>query len=230
MPSVPLDHDLYLVATPIGNLQDMSPRAVEVLQGVDLIAAEDTRHTRKLCAHWNISTDIQSFHEHNERDKAPGLVAAMKCGRRVALVCDAGTPSISDPGFPLVRLAIKESLKVAAVPGPSSLLAALVVSGLPTDRFHFEGFLSNKGATRRRRLKELSEYSHTLVFFESPHRIVKALIDAAEILGDRPASLSRELTKKFEETLHGTLPELLDHVQTKAPKGELVLVISGAKK
>jgi 16S rRNA (cytidine1402-2'-O)-methyltransferase len=219
---------LYLVGTPIGNVEDLSPRALRVLGAVDLIAAEDTRHTRQLLDRFGVHRPLVSYHDHNKDDRTPDLVARLRAGASVAIVSDAGSPGISDPAFTLVRASVAADVPVVPVPGPSSALCALEVSGLPTDRFAFEGFLPRKPGRRRARIEELRTDPRTLIFFESPHRLDAALTDLLDVMGSRPASLSRELTKKFEETRRGTLASLLEWVRGKAPRGEYVLVVGGA--
>jgi 16S rRNA (cytidine1402-2'-O)-methyltransferase len=227
-PDEPRPRTLYLVATPIGNLEDLSPRAQRILGAVDLIAAEDTRHTQGLLTRFNIRKPLLSYHDHNKERRTPELIGKLLEGLSLAIVSDAGSPGISDPAFTLVRAAVEADLAVVPVPGPSSALCALEVSGLPTDRFAFEGFLPRRTSRRRRRIEELRTDPRTLIFFESPHRLHKALRDLAGTLGERPASLSRELTKKFEETRRGTLGELLQWVEAETPRGEFVLVVGGA--
>ena len=222
---------LYVVATPIGNLQDLSARALQVLRSVSLIAAEDTRHSKKLLTHYGIGTRMMALHEHNERDITAGLLRHLAAGEDVALVSDAGTPLISDPGFYLVRAAREAQVRVVPVPGASALVAALSVAGLPSDRFLFEGFLPSKQAARRQRLQELAAVTVTLVVYESSHRICASLRDMVECLGgDRQATVARELTKTFETLLHGSLDELLQRVESDADqqKGEFVVLIQGA--
>lgn len=222
---------LYVVATPIGNLQDLSARALQVLRSVSLIAAEDTRHSKKLLTHYGIGTRMMALHEHNERDITAGLLRHLAAGEDVALVSDAGTPLISDPGFYLVRAAREAQVRVVPVPGASALVAALSVAGLPSDRFLFEGFLPSKQAARRQRLQELAAVTVTLVVYESSHRICASLRDMVECLGgDREATVARELTKTFETLLHGSLDELLQRVESDADqqKGEFVVLIQGA--
>jgi 16S rRNA (cytidine1402-2'-O)-methyltransferase len=221
---------LYLVATPIGNVEDLSPRARHILAEAGVVAAEDTRHTRGLLARFGIDRALVSYHDHNKDARTPELVARLREGLSVAVVSDAGSPGISDPAFTLVRAAVREDLRVVPIPGPSSVLCALEVSGLPTDRFAFEGFLPRKPGRRRTRIRELREDPRTLIFFESPHRLAAALRDLMTELGDRQASISRELTKKFEETRRGPLSSLLAWVGSKAPRGEFVLVVGGAPK
>jgi 16S rRNA (cytidine1402-2'-O)-methyltransferase len=221
---------LYLVATPIGNVEDLSPRARHILAEAGVVAAEDTRHTRGLLARFGIDRALVSYHDHNKDARTPELVARLREGLSVAVVSDAGSPGISDPAFTLVRAAVREDLRVVPIPGPSSVLCALEVSGLPTDRFAFEGFLPRKPGRRRTRIRELREDPRTLIFFESPHRLAAALRDLMTELGDRPASISRELTKRFEETKRGPLSSLLAWVGEKTPRGEFVLVVGGAPK
>jgi 16S rRNA (cytidine1402-2'-O)-methyltransferase len=219
---------LYLVATPIGNLEDFSPRGQRVLAEVDLIAAEDTRHTGLLLTRFGITKPLLSYHDHNKERRTPELIERMLAGTTVAIVSDAGSPGISDPAFTLVRAAVEAGLAVVPVPGPSSALCALEVSGLPTDRFAFEGFLPRKPGKRRGRIEELRDDPRTLIFFESPHRLHRTLAALWEGFGDRPASVSRELTKKFEETRRGPLSALVAWAEAKAPRGEFVVVVGGA--
>jgi 16S rRNA (cytidine1402-2'-O)-methyltransferase len=218
---------LYLVATPIGNLEDITHRAVRTLGAVDLVAAEDTRHTRRLLDHYGISVPVTSLFEHNERTRVPGLLRKLEEGRSIALVTDAGSPGIADPGFPLVRAAVAAGLRVESVPGPSAAIAALQVSGLPTDAFTFVGFLPVKSGARRRRLEELHERRETVVAFESPHRIEASLEDLEAIWGERPIALARELTKTFEEVLRGTAREVRARLTPERRRGEMVLVLGG---
>jgi len=218
---------LYLVATPIGNLEDITLRALRMLREADLLAAEDTRRTRRLLDHYDISRPLISYHDHNKQHRSTRLLRALEEGRSVALVSDAGTPGISDPAFYLVRLAVERDLPVVPVPGPASPIAALVVSGLPPDRFVFEGFLPVKAGKRRARLQELAGESRTIVLFESPHRLVRTLGDILGILGDRPAAVARELTKKFEEVSRGPVSGLLERYGEKKPKGEMVIIVGG---
>jgi len=223
----PAPGTLYLVGTPIGNVEDLSPRALRVLREVDVLAAEDTRHTNQLLSRFGIHRPLVSYHDHNKDARTPELVGRLRDGASVAIVSDAGSPGISDPAFTLVRAAVQESLPVIPIPGASSVLCALEVSGLPTDRFAFEGFLPRKAGRRRARIEELRADPRTLIFFESPHRIAAALRDLRDGLGDRRASVSRELTKRFEETRRGTLSELAAWAEEKPPRGEFVLVVAG---
>ena len=218
---------LFLVATPIGNLEDITQRALRVLSHVDLVAAEDTRRTRRLLDHFGIASRVVSLFEHNERSRAPGLVRRLKAGESVALVTDAGSPGIADPGFPLVREAIAGGVRVEAVPGASAVLAALQVSGLPSDAFTFVGFLPPKPGARRRRLEELVDRRETLVAFETPHRIDACLADLEQVWGARPIALARELTKTFEEVLRGPAAEVRAALTEDKRRGEIVLVLGG---
>ncbi len=226
MSEEPVAGTLYLVGTPIGNLEDLSPRARKILGSVDLIAAEDTRHTRRLLERFELHRPLVSYHDHNKEGRTPEVISRLMQGASVAIVSDAGSPGISDPAFTLVRAAVLAHLPVVPIPGPSSALCALEVSGLPTDRFAFEGFLPRRGGRRRARIQELRDDPRTLIFFESPHRLKDALEDLLEILGDRPASISRELTKKFEETRRGTLRSLREWLEEHPPRGEFVLVVA----
>jgi len=216
---------LYLVATPIGNLADITHRAIQVLREVALIACEDTRHTRKLLQHYGIDAKTISYHEHNEQQRARELIESLKDGIDVAIVSDAGTPAISDPGFRLVRAAIENGITVVPVPGPSALISALVAAGLPTDEFFFGGFLPARSSARRTRLSELRAVPGTLIFYEAPHRLAASLQDAYEVLGEREAVVARELTKLHEEIKRGRLSELVEHFAKVEPRGEIVLLI-----
>lgn len=222
---------LYVVATPIGNLMDWSPRAREALAAVDLIAAEDTRHSRKLLQHFGIATPLTAMHAHNEQQRVEDLLERLLGGQSVALISDAGTPLISDPGFPLVRAALRAGVRVSPIPGPSAAMAALSVCGLPSDRFVFEGFLPAKGSARKARLIELLDETRTLIFFEAPHRLLEALRDMAAVLGGgREATLARELTKTFETVRLDTLEALVDWVagDEDQQRGECVILVRGA--
>jgi 16S rRNA (cytidine1402-2'-O)-methyltransferase len=217
---------LHVVATPIGNLGDVSFRALGTLAAANAILAEDTRVTRTLLAHYGITTPLVPYHEHNAEEMRPKVLARLKQGEALALVSDAGTPLVSDPGYKLVEAAHGDGIPVTTVPGPSAVLAALVVAGLPTDRFFFEGFLPPKSAARRERLEVLREVPGTLVFFESPRRVAEMLADAAAVLGERPAAVARELTKFYESVRRGTLPVLAGaYAGEPAPKGEIVVLI-----
>jgi 16S rRNA (cytidine1402-2'-O)-methyltransferase len=216
---------LYLVATPIGNLSDITHRALQVLRDVDLIACEDTRHTHKLLSHYGITTKTVSYHEHNEQQRAEQLVDQLKQGVSIAVVSDAGTPAVSDPGFRLVRAAIENEVAVVPVPGPSALISALVAAGLPTDEFFFAGFLPARTNARRARLSELQSVPGTLIFYEAPHRLAATLKDAFEILGERDAVVARELTKIHEEIRRGRLSELSEHYEREEARGEIVVLI-----
>ena len=218
---------LYLVATPIGNLGDVTTRMTEILQQVALIAAEDTRRTGRLLQHLGFKTQMVSYHDHNERRKWPQLIETLEAGEDVAVVSDAGTPGIADPGWHVVREAIARDIDVIPIPGPTALISALIVSGLPVHRFVFEGYLPRKSGQRRRRIEELRNEERTMIFYETPHRIVVTLEEMSEILGERRASISRELTKQHEETLRGTLSELLETAKTRSLKGEFVMVVAG---
>jgi 16S rRNA (cytidine1402-2'-O)-methyltransferase len=220
---------LHLVATPIGNLGDLSPRAVATLAEADLILAEDTRISVRLLQHAGIARPMTAYHEHNAARVRPEVLARLRQGARVALIADAGTPLVSDPGYKLVREAIEAGIEVFAVPGPSAVLAALVVSGLPTDRFFFQGFLPPKAGARRQVIEELAPLRATLVLFESPRRLGDTLALLTEALGPRPAAVARELTKRFEEVRRGTLAELAAlYTAEGPPRGEVVLVVGGA--
>jgi 16S rRNA (cytidine1402-2'-O)-methyltransferase len=218
---------LYVVPTPIGNLADITHRSIHLLSQVELILCEDTRVSQKLLKHYNIDTPTKSYHLHNEHRTVDRLVEQLQQGMSMALISDAGTPAISDPGFLLVRACLRAGLNVTSLPGPTAFVPALVQSGFPTDRFIFEGFLPHKKG-RKSRLSQLAEETKTIVLYESPHRILKTLAQCAQVMGpDRQASISRELTKAFEETVRGTLEELEAHFTTHTPKGEFVLVIQG---
>lgn len=219
---------LYLCATPIGNLEDITMRALRVLREVDLIAAEDTRHTRKLLSRYDIHTEITSYHRHNMRTKGPVLLDLLRSGKNIALVSDAGMPGVSDQGSELVELALREGCGVTAIPGPSAGITALVISGLPTESFVFVGFLPNSVKARREKLKELQPQQGTLIFYEAPHRLRATLADLYEILGNRTAAAARELTKLHEEMIRGSLAELVEYFKEKEPRGEFTLVVDGA--
>ena len=218
---------LYLVPTPIGNLEDITLRAINVLKSVDVVLAEDTRTSGNLLKHLGISKPMQSYHIHNEHQTVQKIIARILKGESMALVSDAGTPAVSDPGFLLVRECLKNGIEIECLPGPTAFVPALVNSGLPSDRFTFEGFLPHKKG-RQTRLTELKEEERTMIFYESPHRLLKSLEQFAEYFGgDRQASVSRELTKMFEETVRGTLTEIIAYFTEKTIKGEIVIVVSG---
>jgi 16S rRNA (cytidine1402-2'-O)-methyltransferase len=217
---------LYVVATPIGNLGDVTLRAIEVLKLVDVVAAEDTRHSGILLKHFGIKKPFVSYHEHNEATRTPELVERLARGENVALITDAGTPGVSDPGFRLIRECIRHEIPFTIIPGPSAVLTALVGSGFPTDKFSFGGFLPVKSGQRERELRAAAERDETTVFFESPYRLIKTLITCSEVIPDRQLCVARELTKKFEEFRRGTAGDLLPHYQAHPPKGEIVFVIS----
>ena len=218
---------LYLVATPIGNLGDLSSRAIEVLRSVDRVLCEDTRRTGRLLSQLGITARLQSFHEHNERAAVSGVVNGLSAGESMALVSDAGTPGVSDPGYRLVSAAAGAGIPVVPIPGPSAVLAALTASGLPTDRFCFVGYLPPRAARRRSLLEEMKTLRATLVFFEAPHRIEKTLVVLLDALGDREAALCRELTKIHEEIVRGRLGKLLERVRGQRIRGEITLVVHG---
>jgi len=225
-----LESKLYLVPTPIGNLQDMTFRAVKVLKEVDLILAEDTRTSGKLLKHYEITTPMRSHHMHNEHKSLMAVIQRIKNGETIALISDAGTPAISDPGFLLVRECLENHIEVETLPGATAFVPALVNSGLPNDKFIFEGFLPVKKG-RQTRLEFLSNENRTMIFYESPHKLVKTLMHFSEYFGaDRKVSVSRELTKLYEETVRGTLTELIIHFNNKNPKGEFVIIIAGKNK
>lgn len=220
---------LYIVPTPIGNLEDITLRAVRILREADVVLAEDTRTTSVLLKHLGLEKRMFPHHKFNEHAAVEAVAERIAAGETVALVSDAGTPGISDPGFLLARTCIEHGLEIETLPGPTAFVPALIQSGFPADRFCFEGFLPQKKG-RNKRLEQLREESRTMIFYESPFRVVKTLEQFAEFFGaDRPVSVSRELTKKFEETVRGTLAEVIDHFRTKEPKGEFVIVVSGAQ-
>lgn len=220
---------LYLCATPIGNLGDISERCIEILNSVDLIAAEDTRHTLKLLNHFNISKPMTSYHEHNKKEKGEYLISLLKEGKNIALVSDAGTPAISDPGEDLVKLCIENDLEVTSVPGPVAAINALILSGLSTRRFTFEGFLSVNKRRKKIHLDSLKNDTHTLIFYEAPHKLVTTLTDMLNTFGDRKIALVRELTKIHEDILRTSLKGALEYYETNAPRGEYVIIVSGAE-
>ena len=219
---------LYIVATPIGNLQDITYRAVEILKNVSFIATEDTRHSRKLLSHFNINKSLVSYFEHNELKRIPQIIKKINKGVDCALITDAGTPGISDPAYKLIRRAIDENIKVESIPGPNAVITSLTASGLPTDRFLFEGFLPNK-KNRKSRLKRLKKEDATLIFFENPNRLQRTLKDIQIFLGDRPAVIAREMTKIHEEYIRGTVSQLILYTEKNKVKGECVLLIGKDK-
>ena len=216
---------LFVVGTPIGNLEDITFRAIRTLKQVDLVACEDTRRTQKLLAYYSIRTTVISYYEHNELTRAPELILRMEDGSQIALVSDAGMPVISDPGYRLVKLAVRHNIPVIPVPGPSALVASLAAAGLPVDHFHFIGFLPARKVARQKALKALSSVSGTIVFFEAPHRIVETLGDLQRALGDRPTVLAREVTKVYEEFVRGSVSEVLDRLERKPIKGEVTVLV-----
>jgi len=221
---------LYIVSTPIGNLEDLTYRAHRILQEVSIIAAEDTRHTQKLCGHYGITTPLTSYHDFNKEHKTPVLLEKLQEGQSVALVSDAGTPLISDPGYYLLTHAIAEDISIVPIPGPSAILAALTASGLPTDAFRYEGFLPKKSGARSRMLQTLAEERRTIILFETPHRIKATLSEIQEIFGNRQLTMARELTKSYEEFIRGSAEDILARYVTQKPRGEITLVIAGRPK
>lgn len=226
-PNGPPKGILYIVSTPIGNLEDITLRALRILKEVELIAAEDTRRTGLLLKHFGIETPLTSYFEGNELKKREFILSRLKQGNRIALVSDAGTPGISDPGFRLIRLAIENEIPIIPIPGPSAVITALSISGLPTDAFLFKGFLPHKSKKRRDFLQQLEEVRETLILYESPHRISETLADVLNTLGDREIVLTRELTKVYEEILRGRVSEIRDRIGEKKLKGEITLIVSG---
>lgn len=217
---------LFIVPTPIGNLKDITIRAIDTLQAVEIIYAEDTRTSLKLLNHYEISTPMQSFHMHNEHAKINNIISSFKQGKTAAIISDAGTPGISDPGFSLVRACVENDIEVECLPGATALIPALINSGFPCEKFSFEGFLpAKKGRTKR--LKEIVAQEKTMIFYESPHRLIKTLKDFSDYFtGENQVSVSREISKKFEETIRGTLLQVIDHFEKNKPKGEFVIVLS----
>lgn len=220
---------LFLIPTPIGNLEDITLRAIRILKNVDLILAEDTRTTRKLLEHYGIDNRLQSYHAHNEHKITGKIIEQLKAGTRIGLVTDAGTPGVSDPGYLLVNACLQNRIPFESLPGPTAFLPSLIKSGLPADRFVFEGFLPHKKG-RKTRLQSLQHESRTMIFYESPHRLIKCIEEFIVWFGpDRRASVSRELTKKFEETVNGSLEEILQHYKTGTIRGEFVIVVEGIR-
>jgi 16S rRNA (cytidine1402-2'-O)-methyltransferase len=221
---------MYIVSTPIGNLEDMTLRGLRVLKSVDLIAAENVQHSRGLCRHYGITTRLTRYNQHNQGVKGPELIRRLKSGLDIALVTNAGTPGVSDPGVLLINQAVEENIKVSPIPGPSAAIAALSVSGLRTDRFLFLGFLSNRSSKRRKELKNLTSEPRTMVFFEAPHRLKVMLMDLREILGDRRIVVLREMTKLYEEVKRGSAGSILQQIEEDKLKGEFTLVVAGKEK
>jgi len=220
---------LYLVATPIGNLKDITLRALEILKSADWIACEDTRTTKKLLSHYEVHARVTSFHDHSGEGKMDFVMRELSEGRKVAYVTDGGTPAVSDPGFTLVRKAVEQGIRVEAVPGPTALVSALVGSGIPCEKFTFEGFLPYKEGAMRNALERLKAEKRTMVFYESPYRILKTLRAMAEIFGERKSCVARELTKQFEEYVRGRLPEVLEEISKRKKLGEIVIVVEGVR-
>jgi 16S rRNA (cytidine1402-2'-O)-methyltransferase len=228
-PAHPAGGCLYLVGTPIGNLEDITLRALRILKEVDQIACEDTRHTQKLLTHYDIHKPLVSYHEHNEITRAPELIISLEQGAKIALVSDAGMPLVSDPGHRLVTLCLRHHIPVVPIPGPSALLAALSASGLPNEEFLFVGFLPARAGERRRALEHLRIEDRTIILYEAPHRVAETVVDAREILGDRPACLAREVTKLHEEFLRGKLSEIAAALEERRVRGEITLLIGAAE-
>ena len=216
---------LYVIATPIGNLEDITIRAINTLKSIDMIACEDTRRTRILTERYGINKQLVSFYSYNQMRKTSYLIEELKKGKNIGLVSDAGTPGISDPGYVVIKAAIENEIPVESIPGPAALISALVVSGKPTNKFIFEGFLSNKSGQRRKRLNELKAESRTIIIYESPHRIEKLLKDILDVFGDRNIACVRELTKKFEEIKRGKVSEIVEAFTQKPPKGEFIVIL-----
>ncbi|MEW5994635.1 MAG: 16S rRNA (cytidine(1402)-2'-O)-methyltransferase [Candidatus Zixiibacteriota bacterium] len=220
---------LYLVPTPIGNMGDITQRAIDVLKDVDVVACEDTRHSGRLLQRLGLKKRLISYHDFNEARRASELLDKLRQGSSIAVVTDAGSPGISDPAYRIVQLAVDNGIEIVPLPGANAIIPALTASGLPTDRFFFEGFLPHKSSARKKRLEVLRELEHTLVLYESPHRIVKSLRDILEVCGDRSACLAREISKRYEQFVRGSISEILDAIGGKPIKGEIVLVIAGKK-
>lgn len=225
--TIPAPGKLYLVPTPIGNLSDMTPRALEILAEVDLVACEDTRTSGSLLAKFDLKKRLISYHDFNERSRAGQLLQRLQSGQSVAVMTDAGSPGISDPAYRIVRIALENGIEIVPLPGANALIPALTASGLPTDRFLFEGFLSHKSSARKRRLEQLESFPHTIVFYESPHRVHQALTAMREVLGNRQACLAREISKKFEQFMRGSIEDILERIEGKTVKGEIVIVVAG---
>ena len=224
----PRSGELYLVATPIGHLKDITLRALEVLESADRIACEDTRTSGVLLKHYGIKTPMKAYHTHNEAEATEQLVAELTAGKRIALISDAGTPLLSDPGARLVKAAIAAGVRVTPIPGASALLAALTVSGMPAEQFFYAGFLPNKSGARKETLKPFTSLQATLVFYEAPHRLLDSLADLRTVFGDRDAAVARELTKLHEECVRGSLSDIITHFEAHAPRGECVILVHGA--
>ena len=222
-------HLLYVLSTPIGHLEDITLRALRILREVSVVAAEDTRHTQKLFRHFGIHTPLTSYHDHNKEEKTEILIQRLKEGHSVALVTDAGTPGISDPGYYLINRCIQAGIPISPIPGPSAFLAALAVSGLPTDAFLFEGFLPKKKAGRIKHFEMLKEEPRTLIWYESPHRLVKCLGDLFSVFGDRRVVIAREMTKVFEEIIRGRLSQVIKTIENRSIRGEVTLVVEGSR-
>lgn len=220
---------LFIVSTPIGNLKDITFRAIETLKSAGLIACEDTRHTKKLLSHYGINTPTTSYFEYNKIQKGEYLLKLLQEGKDIALVSDSGTPGISDPGFNIIRLAIENNILLTIIPGPSAIIAGLILSGMPTDSFVFEGFLSQKPGKRCNELEALCREKRTIVIYESPHRLLKTLKDVLDIMGDREIAICREITKVFEEAIRLKVSEAVEHFTKTEPRGEFIIVIKGAK-
>ncbi len=221
---------IYLVPTPIGNMSDVSERIKEVLSSVDIIACEDTRHSGSFLKKLEIKKRLVSYHEFNESDRAVQLIEAVKNGESIAVITDGGSPGISDPAYRIVKTAIENDLDIIPLPGPTAFVPALTASGLPTDRFLFEGFLSNKSAARKKRLSQLADFPHTIIFYESPHRIEKTVADILEVFGDRQICIAREITKKFEQFIRGSVSEVIETLAQKKLKGEIVIIAEGNRR
>ena len=221
---------LFLVPTPIGNLGDITARALEILEKAELVACEDTRVSGRLLAHFGLKKKLISYHDFNEQQRLPKLLKVLHNGGHIAVITDAGAPGVSDPAYRIVRAAVNHGITVSPLPGPNALIPALTGSGLPPDRFFFEGFLPPKSGSRKNRLTKLLDLEHTLLFYESPHRIEKTVGDCLEVLGDRPACIAREISKIYEEYIRGSLSELLETTRQRKLKGEIVLIIAGADK
>lgn len=220
---------LYIVSTPIGNLKDITLRAIETLRAVDVIACEDTRQTKKLLSHYGVSTPTTSYFEYNKVKKGRYLMQLLEEGKSIGLVSDSGTPGISDPGYNIIKLAIESNIRIVSIPGPCAFISALILSGMPTDSFLFCGFLSHKGSKRRRQLELLKGQPKTIILYESPHRLLKALQDMMDIFGDRDIFIARELTKVFEELLRLKISSAIQHFTSILPRGEFILVVRGEK-